>query len=415
MKMRVLMSYENLLPSKAADAEVFLNTAGALAARGYDATVATPEPPDVAPTFEQDILKHYGIEAPLHLTTMPSVTKNIAVQHAYHALHFPEHPLFHEADFIYARNPVTVMRALQAGQRVFMDHYRPWGDQFPPLQPIFRRFMTHPRFLGLVVHSAYSARSYERLGVPQSKLRVIHNGFDPRRIEPVLSKQEARSQLDLPQDRRIVVYTGRIDEKKGLDVVLDLARVMPEVTFVLVGSTGHGAIETEAATIPNVEIAPWQHDKGIARYLYAADVLTIPPSTEPLKSKGNAVLPLKTFLYLAAGRAIFAAESPDTAEIFAHDRNAWLVPPGDVPTAERQLRRLLNDEGLLERLSQAAHEESKERTWAGRAAKIDAFIQERLASDGTDTAGPWSATGCLRDTAKWFVSGASTGNWVYGG
>ncbi|MBW2222924.1 MAG: glycosyltransferase, partial [Deltaproteobacteria bacterium] len=173
---RILFSYENLLPTTEADAESIFNTAAALARRGHDAIVSVPAPPNLGPGFERDVLDYYGIDAPLRITPMPSFTKNIALQHVYHAMHFPEHPAFADADYINARNPIVVMRALQCGQRVLMDHYRPWGDQFPPLQPIFRRFMTHPRFLGLSVHSAYAYQSYRRLGVPEAKLRVIHSG-----------------------------------------------------------------------------------------------------------------------------------------------------------------------------------------------------------------------------------------------
>jgi len=326
----------------------------------------------------------------------------------------PEHPAFADADFIYARNPIVVMRALQYGQRVLMDHYRPWGDQFPPLQPIFRRFMNHPRFLGLVVHSAYSYESYRRLGVPEAKLRVVHNGFDPRRMEPVLSKQAARALLDLPQNRRIVTYAGRVNDKKGLEVILELADRMPEVTFVLVGSTERGPIEIASESKDNVRVVPWQTSSSISPYLYASDVLTIPPSSVPLQRVGNTVLPLKLFLYLAAGRAIFAGASPDTAEILEHDENAWLVSTGKVSEAEKQLRVLLSDTHRLDRLGRACREQAEGLTWDSRAAKIDAFVDECLARDPSVLQkGAWSASACARDSMKWLVAGISTGKWIY--
>jgi glycosyltransferase involved in cell wall biosynthesis len=411
---RILFSYENLLPTTQADAEVFLTTAGALAARGHEAIVATPRPPDANENFEREVLDFYGIDAPLQISPVPSFTKNIALQHVYHALRLPEHPAFPRADFIYARNPIVVMRSLQAGQRVLMDHYRPWGDQFPALRPVFRRFMNHPRFLGLVVHSAYSCQSYRRLGIPKAKLRVIHNGFDPRRMQPMLSKEEARAKIDLPQDKKVVTYAGRVDSKKGLDVLLHLAERMPEAMFVIVGSEGPSAIETRARVLANLKIVPWQAGSALAPYLYAADVLTIPPSTEPLKKAGNVVLPLKTFLYLSAGRPIFAGANPDTAEVFENDRNACLVESGNLSEAERQLKRLLNDPDRMERLGKACREQSQELTWASRAAKIDRFIEECLARDpATVHAEPWSPSEWCRDTATWLASGLLTGNWIH--
>jgi glycosyltransferase involved in cell wall biosynthesis len=411
---RILFSYGNLLPTKEADAEAIFNTAGALARRGHDAIVSVPAPPDLGPAFEREVLDCYGIDAPLRITPVPSLTKNIALQHIYHAMRFPEHPAFADADFINARNPIVVMRALQCGQRVLMDHYRPWGDQFPPLQPVFRRFMTHPRFLGLAVHSAYAYQSYRRLGVPEAKLRVVHNGFDPGRMDPVLSKQEARALLDLPPHMPIVTYAGRMNQRKGLDVILELAGRMPEVMFLLVGSTGRGPIEIEAEAKDNVRVVPWQTSSSISPYLYASDVLTIPPSSAPLQQSGNTVLPLKIFLYLAAGRAIFAGDSPDTAEILEHDRNAWLVSAGDISEAEHQLRVLLSDTNRLERLGRTGREQAAGLTWDSRAAKIEAFFEECLERDPAAVGKePWSASACARDTAKWLATGISTGKWVF--
>jgi len=410
----ILFSYENLLPSSQADAEVVLNTAGALAKRGHQVTLSVPAPPSVSSSFERDVLHYYGIEGPLKVTPMPSNTRNIAVQHIHHARHFSEHPLFVKADFIYTRHPVVVMHALRAGQSVLMDHYRPWGDQFPPLQPIFRRFMNHPRFLGLTVHSRYSYESYRRLGVPRAKLRVVHNGFDPKRMEPVLSKAEARRILALPRDKQIITYAGRINERKGLDVLLHLADRMPEVLFLLVGSTGRGSIEIEAERRDNVRVVPWQTASSIAPYLYASDVLTIPPSSVPLEQVGNTVLPLKLFLYLAAGRPVFAASSPDTAEILEHDHNAWLVPPDNGAEAERQLRLLLGDAARLERLGRACQELAAGLTWDSRATKVEAFFEECLARDPASLrAEPWSASECVRDSVKWLARGISSGRWIY--
>ncbi|MGB8332053.1 MAG: glycosyltransferase family 4 protein [Polyangiales bacterium] len=411
---RILFTYENLLPTQEADAEVIFNTAAALAGRGHDAVVSVPAPPGVGPGFEREVLDYYGIDTSLRITPVPSFTKNLALQHVYHAMRVPEHPAFATADFVYARNPVVVMRALQGGQRVLMEHYRPWGDQFPPLQPIFRRFMTHPRFLGLVVHSAYAKESYRRLGVPDAKLRVIHNGFDPHRMDPVLSKQEARALLGLPLHSRIVTYTGRMNHKKGLDVLLALADRMPDVLFMLVGSTGRGPIEIAAESRDNVRVVPWQTSSSISPYLYASDVLTIPPSSVPLQQVGNTVLPLKLFLYLAAGRAIFAGATPDTAEILTHDRNAWLVSTGDASEAEHQLRVLLGDTDRLERLGQAGLEHAAGLTWDGRAAKIEAFFEDCLSRDPASVdKEPWSAATCARDSMKWLMTGISTGKWIY--
>src|SRR5690606_18205645 len=196
---------------------------------------------------------------------------------------------------------------------------------------------------------------------------VIHNGFEPRRIEPRLPKWEARKRLGLPLDRKVVVYSGRVNEKKGLDVVLDLARARPEALFVLVGSERRGPIEDKARSIANVQIVPWQPYAAIAPYLYAADVLLLPPSKAPLRRYGNTVLPLKLFLYLAAGRAILGPDNPDLHELLSDGENAILVPPGDLERSLAALDRLLSDESLAARLGLHAKALGDTLTWDARA------------------------------------------------
>ena len=129
----------------------------------------------------------------------------------------------------------------------------------------------------------------------------------------------------------------------------------------------------------NVDPVELQKFSELAPYLYAADVLIIPPSLEPLQRHGNTVLPIKLFLYLAAGRVVLAPEAPDTAELLKDGVNAALVPPGDLEALLTTLRRITSDTALAERLSAGATEAAQGLTWDSRAARIRDFITARLA------------------------------------
>src|SRR5690349_14934099 len=114
---RILFSYENLLPTSAADAEVFINTAAALARRGHDATLVVPAPQNQSSQFEQEVVEFYELHSPLKIRTLPSFVHQIALQHAYHAAVLPKCEWFAQADFIYTRNLSIVTSSLRAGQR----------------------------------------------------------------------------------------------------------------------------------------------------------------------------------------------------------------------------------------------------------------------------------------------------------
>ncbi|GAB3593040.1 hypothetical protein APE01nite_17680 [Acetobacter peroxydans] len=205
-----------------------------------------------------------------------------------------------------------------------------------------------------------------------------------------MSVEEAKTALGLPVDRKTVVYTGRINHKKGLQPVLEAARLLPALNFVLVGSYGEGPIEAQAHDIPNVTIVSFQKGSALARYIFAADVLLIPPSLGPLQRFGSTVLPLKLFLYLAAGRPIVAGNTLDVREILKDGENALLCTPDDPADLAKVLKRVTEDEALASRLAACAQAQSLDLTWEARATRIDKLVRERLASPCTES-GEWSA------------------------
>ncbi|MDH4067037.1 MAG: glycosyltransferase, partial [Acidobacteriota bacterium] len=319
-----------------------------------------------------------------------------------HAMRAPWHPAVAAAEIVYTRNLPGAWRFLLAGKPVVYEHFRPWGAQIPPLQPFLRSILRHPNLVGAIFHSGHALASYRGLGVPDDRMLVAHNGWDPARMDPPLERAEARLRLGLEPARFTVVYSGRMNARKGLAIILEAARSAPEIHFVLVGSEGEGPVETEARGIPNVRVVPWQRFGDLAPWLYAADVLVIPPSLEPLQRHGNTVLPIKLFLYLAAGRVVLAPDAPDTAELLSDGVNAALIPAGDAQATVATLRALAADPARSERLAAGARRTAAGLTWDVRAATIEAFLHRRLTHPtGPPCDDPWSVRRWVVDCCRW--------------
>lgn len=404
--MRITYVFDVPLPDTGADTEQVVNTVSALAQRGHAVTLLLPGPAD-GPGDAGRLREYYHVTGEFTVAHQRLRYRGIRLLEKWsHALRARRHPALRDADVVYSRNLPAVAALLRAGFPVVYEHFRPWGDQVPPLQPFLRWALRHKGLVAAIFHSDFARQSYLRLGAPPQRLFVAHNGWDPVRMEPRLSPEAARTRLGLPPDRFTVAYSGRMNLRKGLDLLLGAARAAPEIEVVLIGSEGDGPVEREAAALPNVRVVPWLKFGDLAPWLYAADALVIPPSTEPLTRHGNTVLPLKLFLYLAAGRALIAPRAPDTAELLRDGDNALLLPPGDVSALVAAIRGLAADPARTARLAAGASATAADLTWDARAGHIGDGLERRLAAPpasdlpGTD---PWSLSRWLGESLRWIL------------
>jgi glycosyltransferase involved in cell wall biosynthesis len=360
-------------PDRKADRAQSVSTAAALARRGVEVTLLLPRGRGDPALSAGDLRSYFAVEGDFRVVQRESRWAGEALVNSLFWLRrvFRD-PLLGEADLLYSRIPAMLGVGGRSPLPFAGDHYRPWPDDWPWIRPLVRRTARHPRCRGFILHSLYASDAYRRAGVPEDRILVAHNGADP---QPV-SAAAGRAALGLPEGRPIALYAGRLNAQKGLDQILALADLRPEVLFVLVGSEGQGPVEAAAAPCANVRIVPWQAPADLPAWLGAADALLIPPSRAPLEQFRNCVLPLKLFAYLAAGRPILAPFMPDTAELLTDGETALLVPPGEPELAAAALDRLLNDSALAAGLAAGALARAEELTWDKRAERILAFLEK---------------------------------------
>ena len=405
--MKILFAFENPLPSAEADAEVFITTARYLSPLTGQSWLHVPA------------ADRKSCEAAGKLAAMPAIRawtplRPALLRHLFCGLSLILRNEFRRADLVYTRNLWVAWMAVTFGGRVAFDHYRPWPDQIPPLQAWLYRLICNRRFLVNICHSNYTRAKYLKLGIPAGKLDCVHNGYEPERLQAPVSVERAKDTLGIAADRKTVVYTGRINHKKGLHLVIEAARRLPAIEFILVGSYGEGPIEKLARALANVRIVPWQEADALGQYIFAADVLLIPPSWQPLAEFGSTVLPLKLFAYMASGRPILAGRTPDIEELLRDGENALLCPPDDVEALVAGLATLTGDAQLASRLAAAALADSRGFTWEARARRIAAILDTRLRS-APIAYGFWSRTQFrtwLYQSRRWLVHLLREGSWV---
>jgi glycosyltransferase involved in cell wall biosynthesis len=364
------------IPSRDTDTQQFVHTVDALAGCGMDVALFVPRPwraNRAGPgSYEAAVRAFYNVRHAFRLRPIRTVPPSrLSLERPLHALRVG---LLQSRgyDIIHTRSRATVLLCALMGRPVVFETYRRLGHSSPVFARLLAAASRRRALLGIVTHSALSAASLVKAGIDADKVAVLHNGHDPSEFEPALTQVEAKEMLGLETvgGRPTVVYTGNVQQAKGLDSVLALADRVPEADFLIVGGKDADRARLLAVLarrrVPNVTSVGWRPARELAPYLYAADVLIIPPTSGPLQTSGRTVLPMKVFGYLAAGRPIFAPALEDIGEVLTDGVNACLTPPDDPETAAVRLRALLADPETAGQLGRNARATAAGLTWSAR-------------------------------------------------
>jgi glycosyltransferase involved in cell wall biosynthesis len=96
----------------------------------------------------------------------------------------------------------------------------------------------------IVLSKAFGEILNQEYQVPWSKIHVIPGGVDLQRFQPNLTRQQARVELNWPQDRLILFTPRRLVNRMGLDkLLLALAQIKPKVPDFWLAIAGKGPLK----------------------------------------------------------------------------------------------------------------------------------------------------------------------------
>ena len=333
--------------------------------------------------LRQAIYKYYNVQPGLGIRILSHVpASNLRLEKFFHSLLATVLAAFDTSvELIYTRNRFVALLALLFRKPFVFETYRRLGDEHPGAMRLLSLQAKSRVFTGMVLHSQVAADSMLRAGIPEEKLLVLHNGVDNSDMLPRLGKSAARQALGLDPGMPYVVYTGNMQPNKCIESIIDIAALSPQARFLLVGGRPEDMERlraySQALRADNVDLVERRPIAEVSKYLYAADVLMIPPVSAPLEKFGKTVLPFKLFPYLAAGRPIIAPDQPDMRELLVNGENGLLVPSDDAAGNSVILGNLLENKALQEQLSAKALDTSEGLTWESRALKFKNWLAKR--------------------------------------
>lgn len=164
------------------------------------------------------------------------------------------------------------------------------------------------------ISSGMLSRASEK-GVAKDQLRFFPNWSETARFQNVSRNNELLRRLGVDPDKRVLLYSGNIGEKQGLECVIDAAERLvdkADLVFLVVGEGAGKARLLELShqrNLKNVVFAPLQPYDDLPALLASADCHLV------IQKRGaaDAVLPSKLTNILAVGGNAVITADPDTS------------------------------------------------------------------------------------------------------
>jgi glycosyltransferase involved in cell wall biosynthesis len=255
-----------------------------------------------------------------------------------------ENPSYDVCVWLSQRMKLPVFATFQGG-----NSHRSKLEQFT--RPVALRAST-----GLIIASKVELqRVSDRYQLPPSKLKHIFNPVDVTAWNAV-DREQARKELGIPVNAKVVVFHGRIDiQHKGLDILLqawDLIcqkRSDVELRLLLVGTGQDAATLQHLIETMKLRGVMWLNEFVSSRttlqtYLSAATVYTLPSRIE-----GFPVAPVEA---MSCNLPVVATDVPGIGEIleFGEASGGIIVPKEDPMALATALGQFLDNEAWAEKL-----------------------------------------------------------------
>ena len=146
-------------------------------------------------------------------------------------------------------------------------------------------------------------------------IQVIRNGVPVETFSPAA------------KDPQLVVWVGRMQNTKRPQRFLELAQRLPDYKFIMVGdSETEVAAELKAEHPPNLEIRIGLTEREVSDLLAHATYYVFTSMTEGA--------PLSILEAMSAGCCVICEQVGDVPQMVTHEETGYLVPRGQVDTAE---------------------------------------------------------------------------------
>lgn len=216
----------------------------------------------------------------------------------------------------------------------------------------------------------------------RNRIEIVPNGVDFRRVRNIVENTRNKNfwkNMEIPDNRKILIYAGRLTKMKGLiDLILAFRQVHKsnKDSFLLI--IGDGPLKNSLVTLINnyglrgsCKIVAQTTNYNLLRYLANAHIFVLPSYAEGM--------PTVLLEAMAAEVPVIATNVGDIEDIVIHKETGLIVQPGNIQQLANSILEVLDSEKLRRKLARNSLEIAKLHDWFLIAEKVGR-IYERLAA-----------------------------------
>ena len=196
---------------------------------------------------------------------------------------------------------------------------------------------------GVIAYSQRGAQEYQQAGLPPDRIFVAPNAAAHRPTHPPPER------LPIFSHRPVVLYVGRLQARKRLDLLIQACARLPELMQPHLMIVGDGparpALEELAGkTYFSTEFTGARFGEALEACFQQADVFVLP---------GTGGLAVQQAM--AWGLPVIVAEGDGTQDDLVRPENGWRVIPGDLDDLHSVLQNALSDPAALRQMGLASY------------------------------------------------------------
>jgi colanic acid biosynthesis glycosyl transferase WcaI len=214
----------------------------------------------------------------------------------------------------------------------------------------------------ITISERMSDKLIEKTGNPDQVV-IVRNWVDLEHIYPLGRTSDYRMELGYADDDFIVLYSGNIGAKQGLNTLLEAANKLEDsnkkIKFVIAGEgPAKKSLISKYAQLSNVQFLPFQPYERFNEFMNVASLHALPQE----RGAADLVLPSKLGGMLASGAPVVVTADMGTELANFLGDSALITPPGDPEALARAIQNASKGdrEGLKDRRADLSRKLSKQ-------------------------------------------------------